>query len=176
MPAHRKCNHNGPRFPSNGACKQCQIARRKARRQSNPELVNKYNRARRVENPERENAYTKKHRKSETHARWRTANRHIHLWNRAKHRAEKLGREFVISLEDTKRLLDASKQCPYTGVPYSTARGRNPWASSLDRKDSSKGYTLSNVEVTSVWWNLAKNSWDADTIKTALRGLAAYKS
>lgn len=171
MPAIRKCAHDGPRFPSNGACKQCQIARRKARRQEYPEKVNAYNRARHAEDPERANDYGRKYKKSATFAAWYVRNRHREIWKKAKQRAAKCGREFTISVEDVERLLLASSECPYTRVPYEVAPGRNPWAPSLDRVDSKGGYTLDNVEITSLWWNLAKNSWSAEIVARAVAGL-----
>lgn len=172
MPARRKCTHDGPRF-SNGACKQCQVSRRKARRQKNPETVNAYNQSRRAENPERENGYGRKYRKGEAFAAWYRHNRHRELWKKAKQRALKAGREFAITAEDVARLLAASSSCPYTGVPYETGSGRNPWVASLDRVDSKGGYTLDNVEITSLWWNLAKNSWPAEVTARAIAGLRA---
>ena len=176
MPAPRKCSHDGPRFVSNGACKQCQIERRKLRRQSDPDAVNTYNRGRRAENSERENSYGRKYRKSKTFAAWYSRNRHRELWKKAKQRALKAGREFSITEDDVLRLLNSSSRCPYTGVPYEKNPGRNPWAPSLDRKDSTRGYTPDNVEITSLWWNLAKNSWHADITARALAGLRTNKA
>lgn len=176
MPAHRKCNHDGPRFTSSGACKECQVARRKVKRQAAPGRVNAYNRKRRAENPERENKYGRKYRASELFAAWYSRNRPKELWKKAKQRAVKSKREFNITVQDVERLLALSARCPYTGVLYDNSkRGRNPWASSLDRKDSTRGYTLDNLEVTSVWWNLAKNSWNAEVTRAALCGLRTYK-
>jgi hypothetical protein len=171
MTAHRKCSHNGPRFPSNRACIECQTARRKARRQKNPEAVNAYNRKRRAENSERESSYGRKYRKGEVFAAWYARNRPRELWKKAKQRAEKSGRSFTITIQDVENLIADSNACPYTKVPYTYVRGRNPWAASLDRKDSTKGYTPDNIEITSLWWNLAKNSWAPDIMETALHGL-----
>lgn len=172
MPAHRKCSHDGPRF-SNGACKQCQLARRKARRQADPQKVNAYNRNRRVENSDRESAYGRKYRKGDRFAAWYARNRHRELWKKAKQRATKAGRDFAITIDDVERLLSSSTVCPYTRVPYenTSGSGRSPWAASLDRKDSTKGYTLDNVEITSLWWNLAKSNWPPEVLERAIAGL-----
>lgn len=179
MPAPRKCTHDAPRF-SNGACSICQTARKKLRRTANPEIVNAYNRARRASDPSRENGYGKKYRKGAAFAAWYARNRPRELWKKAKQRASASGREFELTVDDVEKLLAASKRCPYTLQPYSLERmaglKRNPWAPSLDRRDSSKGYTLDNVEVTSLWWNLAKNQWPPDIMELALLGLSAHKT
>lgn len=175
MAAHRKCTHNVPRMISNGACPICQNDRRKAKRQANPEVVNAYNRNRRIENSERECDYGRKYRKSVIFAAWYARNRHHELWKKAKQRATKTGKEFTITSQDVKDLLAVSFICPYTKVPYeiTTGIGRNPWTSSLDRKDSTKGYTPDNIEITSLWWNIAKSSWSPEIMKRALAGLSA---
>ncbi len=173
MGRHRKCTHNVPRMPSNGACPICQNERRKELRRANPESVNAYNRQRRIDDPETENGYGKKYRKSATFAAWYIKNRHYELWRKAKQRATKTGKEFTITLKDVENLLAKSFACPHTKVPYETiiGSGRTPWSPSLDRKDNNKGYTLSNVEITSYWWNVAKSSWSSDIMKRALDGL-----
>lgn len=95
-----------------------------------------------------------------------------HLWRAAKKR----GWEISITVEDVEKLLRGTPSCPYTGRPIDfslpTVKGkRNPWGPSLDRIDSTKGYVPGNVEVTSVWWNVAKNDWTPDVMQAALSGL-----
>lgn len=53
-------------------------------------------------------------------------------------------------------LLQSGKRCPYSGEKFVFEKG-HPNMFSLDRVDSSKGYTKDNVVVTSVWANKAKN-------------------
>lgn len=175
MGRHRKCTHDAPRY-ANGACSICHNERRKARRQADLESTNAYNRNRRVENPERECSYGREYRKSATFAAWYARNRHRELWKKAKQRATKSGREFTITIQDVEKLLTSSLVCPYTLVPYEIAPGRNPWAASLDRKDSSKGYTIDNIEVTSLWWNIAKNGWPPAVVEKAVSGLRTQKA
>jgi hypothetical protein len=178
--AHRKCNHNGPRFSSNGACKQCHNERRKLRRRADKDAVNAYNRSRYAKNPERANNYGKKYRKSAAGAAWYARTRSYYLWKRAKHRAESLRREFTVTAEQIKGLILFTTHCPHTGVAlnFEPAKGfkRNPWGPSIDRIDSAKGYTLDNIEVTSLWWNLAKNEWTPEVMEIALAGLRTHKT
>ncbi len=51
--------------------------------------------------------------------------------------------------------------------------GRNPWYPSIDRIDSSLGYTENNCQMVITLYNFAKNEWtDADVLKMA-KGLVA---
>lgn len=98
--------------------------------------------------------------------------RAAYLWRAAKKRKK----EFSLSIADVEALLRATPACPYTRQPLdlsvSKIKGqRNPWGPSLDRIDSSKGYTLNNVEITSVWWNTAKSEWTPDVMALAIAGL-----
>lgn len=176
MAARRKCSHDARRL-SNGACSKCQNERRKLRRRADKDAVNAYNRSRYAKNPGRAKNYGKKYRKSAAGTAWYARTRSYYLWKRAKHRAESLHREFTITAEQVKALILFTFRCPYTGVVFSfePAQGfkRNPWGPSIDRIDSNKGYTLDNIEVTSLWWNLAKNEWTPEIMEVALRGLLA---
>lgn len=100
--------------------------------------------------------------------------RAVALWTAAKKRTK----EFSITLEFVIDLVEnAPDACPYTGVPfdYSTPEkgARNPWAPSLDRIDSTKGYTPDNVEIVSTWYNVAKNGWTPDVNERGFRGAAS---
>lgn len=73
-------------------------------------------------------------------------------WNRIMKNADMRGLEFSISIEDAWELfLKQEGRCALTGLPISTINGykdhfklRN--AASLDRIDSSKGYTKDNIQ------------------------------
>lgn len=139
----------------------------------------------RVLNPAKEKARNQKwaaenpERKKQNFRNWWLKNRAYDLWRRAKGRAAASGRSFEITPEQLKHLVDTAECCPYTGVridlsPMAGVK-RNPWGPSVDRKDSGKGYTLDNVEITSLWWNLAKNEWPPEIMDAALYGLRTYK-
>lgn len=97
--------------------------------------------------------------------------RAFELWRAARKR----GHEFTLTKEFVTELVRCAIRCPYTGVPFDyvlRSKGlRSPWAASLDRIDSSKGYTPDNVEITSVWWNTAKSDWTPDVMEQAMAGL-----
>lgn len=97
--------------------------------------------------------------------------RAFELWRAARKR----GHEFSLTRDFVLGLLQNATTCPYTGVPFDYAllsKGtRNPWAPSLDRIDSTKGYVPGNVEITSVWWNTAKSDWTPAVMAVAVAGL-----
>lgn len=82
------------------------------------------------------------------------------MWNNAQQRARRSGAEFNLSLEWVTDKI--AQGCAVTGLPFDLtvadgSGGGNPWGPSIDRKDSTKGYTEENSQVT-VWiYNRAKN-------------------
>lgn len=72
------------------------------------------------------------------------------LWYRAKRRAVERGNEFSIEMED----IVIPEKCPVFGVPFEE---NTPYAASLDRIDSSKGYIKGNIQVLSARANTLKN-------------------
>jgi len=75
------------------------------------------------------------------------------LFDSAKSRAKAKGREFTLELSD----IVIPKICPVLGVSIVLERG-NPLAPSIDRTDSSKGYTPDNIVVMSTKANTFKNN------------------
>lgn len=118
-------------------------------------------------------------RKKQNFRNWWLQNRAYDLWRRAKGRSEKYGIKFEITAAQLEELIKNTARCPYTGVTLSlepvSGFKRSPWAPSMDRIDSAKGYTLDNIEITSLWWNLAKNEWTPEVMETALAGLRTDK-
>jgi hypothetical protein len=80
-----------------------------------------------------------------------------YLWLRARERAAKLGREFTIEVADIK----IPEACPLLGIPLKPGIGANGAQSgsspSLDRIDSSRGYTPDNVWTISLKANRMKS-------------------
>lgn len=74
-----------------------------------------------------------------------------------------------LTLAEIKSLWDAQQgKCAYTGLPMvlpdsvgGWKAGATPFAASLDRKDSAKGYTPDNVEFVCRFVNLGKNKFTA---------------
>lgn len=71
--------------------------------------------------------------------------------------------------------------CEATGLPFDLEPGpdkhhANPWAPSLDRKDSRKGYTVDNVQVVCAAYNYAKSEWTDDVLLKLARAIVAKHS
>jgi len=103
------------------------------------------------------------------------------MWHTLKKGADQRGLEFLISQEwlYEKILLG---RCEKTGIPFVldaenhndsvTSKGqvRNPWAPSIDRVDSSKGYTEDNCVIVCYVYNMAKGSFDESVLEMFCRG------
>jgi hypothetical protein len=76
---------------------------------------------------------------------------------------------YHLTREDEQRLIRESQgRCALTGLPF---RGRcrefrrNPYGVSVDRVDSSRGYTPDNTRLVLVAVNLAMNEWGEDVFR-----------
>lgn len=70
----------------------------------------------------------------------------------------------------------AAGRCEISAIPFTLgeARGRyerRPWAPSIDRIDSAKGYSVTNCRLVCIAVNLAMNTWGIDTLQTMARAL-----
>jgi len=89
---------------------------------------------------------------AKTHQNRRKERPAEHLWRQARHRAKEINKEFTIIPED----IIIPNICPYLGTKFSfETRATIP---SLDRIDSSKGYTKNNIQVISWMANIMKNN------------------
>ena len=101
-------------------------------------------------------------------AAWRRRNQVAVLYDRARKSgiAYKLGCD--ITAEDVAAMLKPMR-CSVTGLELSLdwegPGRRNPWAPSLDRIDSSKGYVRGNVRMVCVIFNIAKGDWTDEIVK-----------
>ncbi len=89
----------------------------------------------------------------------------------AKRHAQEKGRDFNLTLEYLKQLWDEQKGiCPYTGWKLDNPRTsggkriKSPTRASLDRKDSSKGYVVGNVQFVCFMANCAKNEFNENEL------------
>lgn len=89
------------------------------------------------------------------------------MWKQAKHRAQwdYNGMEFTIEVEDIK----IPEKCPYMGVPFVPLDKK--YGHSLDRIDSSKGYTPENIQVISRIANVMKNGATEQELVTFAKGV-----
>jgi hypothetical protein len=86
------------------------------------------------------------------------------LLAQAKRSAAVKGMEFSLEKDDIVVAI-AEGVCSVTGIPFDLAR-HNPWSPSLDRIDSSLGYTKENTRVVCWMFNAAKNKWrDEDVLR-----------
>lgn len=85
----------------------------------------------------------------------RLANFELHLWRSAKQRAIRKGYTFNLDVENIK----IPDKCPVFNVPfiYGTA-GSYQYSPSLDRINSSGGYTKDNIQIISMKANTMKSS------------------
>lgn len=75
------------------------------------------------------------------------------MFERAKERANRFGREFDIELSD----IVIPERCPIFNVPF-IQESNHDYSPSLDRIDSSRGYTKDNIMVVSRRANVLKNN------------------
>lgn len=90
-------------------------------------------------------------------------------------RARAAGLPFDLSWEPVAAAI-ASGRCAATGLPFDLKPGpdkhhANPWAPSLDRRDSSKGYIRDNVQVVCTAYNYAKSEWSEEVLLTLARAI-----
>lgn len=83
-------------------------------------------------------------------ARYKAMPRERLLWKRARSRALAAKRTFTITVTD----INIPEVRPVFGIPFGPTG--SPYAPSLDRKDSAKGYTPDNITVISLRANLLK--------------------
>ncbi len=96
----------------------------------------------------------------------------------AKKRAKKNGREISISKEWVKERLEKGV-CEVTGVKFLYNKKEKyksaPYVPSLDRIDSTKGYTPDNTQVVCNFFNICKWQWDHEDFTKILKYLEKVK-
>ena len=120
-------------------CKECDAAASKKQKEQNPDKVKEYSRK-----------YTSKMR-LDFNYRLQT------LINASKQRALLKNREHSITVDDLIALWPVDGNCPVFGFPLQfNSGGFRETSPSVDRIDSTKGYTLDNIQIL---------SWKANRIK-----------
>lgn len=95
------------------------------------------------------------------------------LLSRAKKRAKKCGWEFNLTVDD----IDIPSHCPVLGIPLEVFHGKSGGAygsPSLDRVDSSKGYTKDNTVVVSWRANHVKNNSSIEEMEAVVKFYKNY--
>lgn len=101
------------------------------------------------------------------YARKKAENPQLFMWKQAKHRArcDYNEMEFTIEVED----IVIPEKCPYMGVEFIPLD--SDFGYSLDRIDSSKGYTKGNVQVISYIANKMKNNATTEQLIQFAKGV-----
>lgn len=92
-------------------------------------------------------------------------------YNDSRKRAIAKGMEFSLTSEMVVRLMRDTPCCPYFGWSLTHAADKAKTTASLDRIDSTKGYTLANVRVISYLANVMKSSATHDELIEFARGI-----
>lgn len=100
------------------------------------------------------------------------------MWaSKVKTRAIQAGLDFDLGKEELLKMLEPMV-CERTGLPLSfkgeegkDRKRVHPWAPSLDRIDSSRGYVRGNVQVVCWAYNVAKNQWADHVVLTMASAL-----
>ncbi len=90
----------------------------------------------------------------------------------ARKRAEKKGWDFDIDINFLCRLYQEAKECPIFNIPFGDTQENKK---SLDRFDSTKGYTKDNVWIISMKANVMKREYSAEALKVLADGLMKFK-
>jgi UDP-N-acetylenolpyruvoylglucosamine reductase len=96
--------------------------------------------------------------------KWQELDYKQKIFNRAKGRAGRKGREFSISIED----VIIPELCPIFKQPL---KENTEMAPSIDRIDSSKGYVKGNIQIISKRANLLKNNASIEELESVLKFL-----
>jgi hypothetical protein len=85
------------------------------------------------------------------------------MFSNARSRAAKKGIEFDLDIEFIRNLMKDGV-CAVTGLPFDMSPGKHPDGPSLDRRDSSLGYTRDNVRVILYRINVMAHDWGIEKI------------
>ena len=88
-----------------------------------------------------------------------------------KYRAKQKGWDFDLDKEWVEERL-ANGLCEVSNIPFEVT-AHSPWRPSIDRKDSSKGYTRDNCRLVVWQFNLAKGDKDDEVVLRLARAITA---
>lgn len=91
----------------------------------------------------------------------------IRVFNRARQSAEKRGMPFNLTVKWVENKI--KEGCAITRQPFDlSTTAHRPFSPSIDRKDSSRGYTIANCHIVYLIYNYAKNEFShKDVLKLA---------
>jgi hypothetical protein len=152
-------------------CKDCTNRKSRENKKKHVEKNTDYNRKYRSENREayreweRQNYQSRKEERLASAKKWRHtesgSSRLLHL--SAQRRAKKKGIPYELTPEIILNLMRLQEgKCALTGVQFEFGESSfyfRPLAPSIDKIDATKGYTIGNVQITTVVANKAKNEY-----------------
>lgn len=96
------------------------------------------------------------------------------LYNNARHRTKKSGKPFELVFDDVMNLWNEQRGlCALTGVQM-THKSAGLYNGSIDRIDSSKEYTVDNIQMVSVIAQIIKQDNDMETLKLLMKQIGNY--
>lgn len=112
--------------------------------------------------------------RAQNNAQWKLNRPEGYLFYRSQVRARRNGLEFSLTKEWLRAKLEPGV-CEVTGLPFVFDMGKPgeflPFSPSIDRKDSSKGYTLENCRVVCLVFNYACHTWGDEVVMKMARAL-----
>jgi hypothetical protein len=96
-------------------------------------------------------------------------------YSNSRTRAKKQGMSFDLTSAYVLSLLESTPICPYFGYVLTYTVGDGKTLASLDRIDSSKGYTQDNVQIISYFANLMKSSATQEELVLFAKGILKIK-
>jgi hypothetical protein len=116
-------------------------------------------------NDEKNFEHCRKINEAQSHERRRTTMG----WKEFLRRARNSKKKLELEIDDLKTIWEKQEgRCPYTGweliLPTCQTR-KTPQTASMDRIDSSKGYTKDNIQFVCVMANYAKNNFEEDCMR-----------
>lgn len=103
------------------------------------------------------------------------------LYQATRKNARARGHEFMLTEDDVVELIVSSQgRCAVSGITLSTDRGelpagkkmRRPWAPSIDRVDSTRGYVLGNCRIVCCAANYAMSQWGEEVLIEMAKSIA----
>lgn len=170
----RSCNsEKGKAHYALHAEKYGEMQRERLKRPKEEKAASEYKSLYYARNKEKWLEYSKSSQEKSRSSPWHRAGALI-TWVRA--RAAKRGMDFDLTREWAEQKLETGS-CEITGLNFEYSRNGNdrfqPFIPSVDRIDSSKGYTQDNCRMV-VWiYNMAKAEWDDDTVLKMATALVA---
>lgn len=102
----------------------------------------------------------------------------VKIFDAAKSTARRRGIPFELTRDELADIIFRSGlRCEITGIPFSmswaeTPKHKRPYVPSLDRRDSTKGYTAANCRLVLCAVNYALNEWGEKTLRRIFGGQA----